>query len=493
MQKAKNFLKIVPVLFLVIGLVSGCGDSKKKTAVSPEDLDTLTEGFTKGSGEITQDVIDQVVAAADPIGSTAGSFLKPSTTKEAFDLALKPMKQVKIPVIHNFMQMYMNYAVLGVPFDPSGTVNEITGSDKLFNDTTNYKLLWSEITEGAPNCMYIDGLPTSIENLIKGETVDPSTVASDMESFIKSFNITFGFEGECVVIQSGDPVTGELIGTGSINFKGGVTVSDDGTEISSNLTVTANDMKLEMYQEPSAETAGLSLMFSNLTTGGMYFELDSVLNSSTFTLDFLANANKFFNTTSAPTGEGSETATVLKVGLDGAMAISGESPTIDATEVDLSGTIPPEYLSYVASAISYLPDPCNLTIIIVVDFTVSYVAGPGTEEQTMDLLWGMQFKATADDAYPTCTNSSTTFVFVYFVDEDTFFLVAYGTPTGDYEYYIILKGSAGNEVVILIDKDAPACNLDKYEDSTFDYSSLSCTWTSDMEFNISTLLGGLGI
>ena len=451
----KKLVKLSPlVLLLVIGLFAGCGGGSKKTAVDPNDLTTMTNSFANGSGAVTQDVVEgllksapEAAAAGAGTATTLGGKVKFKSSSDAFGFTFKTLNSLKVPRLKNLMENILSYATIGKINDQSGVVRKMMG----FNNDP--KLTGDQINASLPSCMYISGLPSALENMITNGTLTPSTLdeANALSDFMKSFNITIGFDGTC------DVSTGLTV-EGSLNIKGGINLkmeNNQPTNIDAKITITLNTIK--------STVTGASSTTITTASGSMGISTSVDLSGTTFSFDLLFTASKL-NLTEAVT-EGTNTST-QKDYLDGAAAFHIASP---------------------ATTFTYkIPDLCNMTLTFVIDMTIGS-GDPATDYAEQEILWGMKLgltgafnvESSASDL-SVCSGLNYQMTFIFFVDKSTYYLVNFLPPTAPYDLVIQIVGSPGEEVTLSVDFDADTCVV---SDASATVTLTECTWNNSWEIS----------
>lgn len=437
---------------------SGDGGSDAPTSVDPSNLEELTNGFTEGNTDISQDAVD--------------GFMK------AFPYMFYSVEQYDALLGGNFKT---GFGILsGRELSPFSAV--LFALMRAQDTQKNPKITGSEINSLYPSCMSISGLPTALEEYLKGESSFSESLRTVITNFLSEFTINVIFDGRCVVKEYNEETFESGIAyEGTFTIEGGVEMDANSFAISQKIT----------YSDASSILVGQTEDMTINIEGSIGMEASGLLKDTVYKADFTMTATAFRATTTLMSPEIKN----MVFSMDG--VIFGK---ISALAVPLSyyGNEPnlQNMLGLWAFALSGLysgtykfPDICSATYYIVFDITVA--AGDDNEatlEGTeMDLLWGTKLKLSHSGENKVCGNelSFDTKKFVFFKALKEFFVADLNDA---YFHGINLYGSAGNEIFINADDDGESCSIEAVEvpEGTGD---LTCsTWTADYVDGLRTWL-----
>jgi hypothetical protein len=474
----KKLLKLTPIFLLAFaGLLAGCSDNGT-TSVDPTDLDSLTNNFTSGKGEVSNEVVDGLLKASPYMGYVS-NFTSSRTAAfkgnvNAFATSLKGLEYINNPVAAKFMDMLLNYMMLGKPFDPTGTVQKVMGTSKAFRgvnprvtgDQMQYPIPY---LGEQPACFYIDGLTPTLEGWLTTELTEAPTqtqiqqLVNEIIDLLKDFNITIGWTDVCTTdtteddeppIVEGSDEYAKTTMKGSINFKGKFDTSE--TNIKANLVITVDGFEMvSVYQN---DDGGIYTETTTATASGkLEFNTETKVEDI-FNFDFTFKATEFDVLYAFATTEAGELPMNVHFAMDGGLAINLNAPAIATAEV-----IPVNELPIPADAIpAKIPNPEAMTLLFVIDMTMTITMDQGTPETsvggTLEILWGMKLT--------TSSGGIGYVIFVYFFDKDHFYLVEFVDPdTDDLKFRVTgtYTDDAKEVINIILNYASEACTVEKVE------------------------------
>jgi hypothetical protein len=459
-MKARLVGMLSNFLVLLALIISACGGSDKiPTSIDPADLEKMTEGFTKGSGEINSDIVNGI-ARVSPLmfysAYTLDNLSVQRTSVRNYKTGSNDAAVLGAKPVAKFLNLLFNTAIIGSPTDKLGVTKSII--NKLgFNASSIFRVTGDQITvsgDDYPDCFYIDGLSEKFENYLKG-TWSPTELelAQEVEKLMSDFDVTFGYVGRCLIKEENwDSEQPAVDAQGSVNIKGSIDMDAD--QIKADFTATFNNLVYTGYSSYSEHP------FTEATyTGALSFKTKTKNDGKNFNFYFTIIATDFLMRAD-PAGNFGQP---MHFSADGAMAALITAPAVKISDSNYGNmlevyiypynnvvdSIYPEYL---------VPDLCSMTVYVVVDMTIS--AGdedPNTESGAeASVLFGFKVSTASSSEGEACSGGFwiDSVKYVYFYSQEQFYIVDTDERTPLDPYVLNVKGGAGYDVNISIDQES---------------------------------------